>query len=39
MAKKYTLDELLIITAAREIHAGENVVLGVGLHTTAGATA
>ena len=39
MAKKYTLDELLIITAAREIHDGENVVLGVGLPTTAGAMA
>ncbi len=39
MAKKYTLDELLIITAAREIHDGENVILGVGLPTTAGALA
>jgi glutaconate CoA-transferase subunit B len=39
MAKKYTLDELLIITAAREIHDHENVVLGVGLPTTAGALA
>jgi glutaconate CoA-transferase subunit B len=39
MAKKYTLDELLIITAAREIHDGENVILGVGLPTTAGAMA
>ena len=39
MAKKYTLDELLIITAAREIRDGENVILGVGLPTTAGAMA
>ena len=39
MAKKYTLDELLIITAAREIHDHENVILGVGLPTTAGALA
>jgi len=39
MAKKYTLDELLIITAAREIHDGENIILGVGLPTTAGAMA
>lgn len=39
MAKKYTLDELLIITAAREIHDHENIILGVGLPTTAGALA
>ncbi|MBN1534302.1 MAG: glutaconate CoA-transferase [Spirochaetes bacterium] len=39
MARKYTLDELLIITAAREIHDGDNVILGVGLPTTAGAMA
>ena len=39
MAKKYTLDELLIITAAREIQDGENIILGVGLPTTAGAMA
>ncbi len=39
MAKKYTLDELLIIAAAREIHDGENIILGVGLPTTAGAMA
>ena len=39
MAKKYTLDELLIITAAREIKDGENVILGVGLPTIAGAMA
>ena len=39
MAKKYTLDELLIITVAREIKDGDNVILGVGLPTTAGAMA
>jgi glutaconate CoA-transferase subunit B len=39
MAKKYTLDELLIISAAREIKDGDNVILGVGLPTTAGAMA
>ncbi len=39
MNKKYTLNELLIIAAAREIHDDENVVLGVGLPTTAGALA
>lgn len=39
MAKKYSLNELLIITVAREIHDYENVVLGVGLPTTAGALA
>lgn len=39
MAKRYTLDELLIITAAREIHDGDRVILGVGLPTTAGAMA
>jgi glutaconate CoA-transferase subunit B len=39
MAKRYTLDELLIITAAREIRDGENIILGVGLPTTAGAMA
>jgi glutaconate CoA-transferase subunit B len=39
MAKKYTLDELLIITVAREIRDGDNVILGVGLPTTAGAMA
>jgi len=39
MAKKYTLDELLIITAAREIKDGDRVILGVGLPTTAGAMA
>jgi glutaconate CoA-transferase subunit B len=39
MAKKYTLDELLIIAAAREIRDGERVILGVGLPTTAGAMA
>lgn len=39
MAKGYTLDELLIITVAREIKDGDNVILGVGLPTTAGAMA
>ncbi|MBU1170670.1 MAG: glutaconate CoA-transferase [Proteobacteria bacterium] len=39
MAKKYTLDELLIISAAREINDGDCVILGVGLPTTAGAVA
>lgn len=39
MAKRYTFDELLIITAAREIKDGDRVILGVGLPTTAGAAA
>ncbi len=39
MSKPYTLNELLIIAAAREIHDYENVILGVGLPTTAGALA
>ncbi|MEN6473383.1 MAG: CoA-transferase [Syntrophaceae bacterium] len=39
MAKRYTLDELLIITVAREIRDGDRVILGVGLPTTAGAMA
>lgn len=39
MSNGYTLTELLIITAAREIHDYENVVLGVGLPMTAGAVA
>ena len=39
MAKRYTLDELLIITVAREIKDGDRVILGVGLPTTAGAMA
>jgi glutaconate CoA-transferase, subunit B len=39
MSKPYTLTELLIITAAKEIHDYENVILGVGLPTTAGALA
>ncbi len=39
MGKPYTLDELLIIRAAREIRDDERVVLGVGLPTTAGALA
>ncbi|MBT7710190.1 MAG: glutaconate CoA-transferase [Deltaproteobacteria bacterium] len=39
MTVKYTLNELLIIIAAREIHDDENVVLGVGLPTISGALA
>ena len=39
MSKKYTLNELLIIAVAREIHDFDNVILGVGLPTTAGALA
>jgi glutaconate CoA-transferase, subunit B len=39
MSKPYTLQELLIIAVAKEIHDHENVVLGVGLPTTAGALA
>ncbi|MBI9075697.1 MAG: hypothetical protein JEZ02_09825 [Desulfatibacillum sp.] len=39
MAKPFTLNEMLIIAAAREINDGENIVLGVGLPMTAGALA
>lgn len=39
MSKAYTLQELLIITVAKEIRDYENVILGVGLPTTAGALA
>lgn len=39
MSKPYTLDELLIITCAKEIEDYQNVILGVGLPTTAGALA
>ena len=39
MSKPYTLDELLTIVVAREIHDYENVVLGVGVPMTAGALA
>lgn len=39
MSKPYTLQELLVIAVAREIHDYENVILGVGLPTTAGAMA
>ncbi|MBT4267733.1 MAG: glutaconate CoA-transferase [Deltaproteobacteria bacterium] len=39
MKVKYTLNELLIIVAAREIKDNENVILGVGLPTIAGALA
>lgn len=37
--KRYTLNELLIITCAKEIEDYQNVILGVGLPTTAGALA
>ena len=39
MSKPYTLDELLAIAVAKEIHDYENVVLGVGVPMTAGAMA
>ena len=39
MSKPYTLQELLVIAVAKEIRDYENVVLGVGLPTTAGALA
>lgn len=39
MSKPYTLNELLIIAIAKEIHDHENVVLGVGIPMTAGALA
>ena len=39
MAKRYTLNELLIIAAAREINDYDRVILGVGLPTVAGAMA
>ena len=39
MSKLYTLQELLIIAVAKEIHDHEHVILGVGLPTTAGALA
>lgn len=39
MAKKYTLDELLMIAVAREIKDYDRVILGVGLPTTSGAMA
>lgn len=39
MTRKYTLEELLIIVVAREINNHDNVILGVGLPTTAGALA
>ncbi len=39
MSKKYTLNELLIIVTAREIKNDENIILGVGLPTVAGALA
>jgi len=39
MSKPYTLQELLVISVAKEIRDYENVILGVGLPTTAGALA
>ena len=39
MSKGYTLNELLIITCAKEIKDHQKVILGVGLPTTAGALA
>lgn len=39
MSRAYTLEELLVIVVAREIHDYENVVLGVGIPMTAGALA
>ncbi len=39
MSKPYTLQELLVIAVAKEIKDHENVILGVGLPTTAGALA
>lgn len=39
MSKAYTMDELLVITVAKEIHDYENVVLGIGLPMVAGALA
>jgi glutaconate CoA-transferase subunit B len=39
MTKPYTLNELLIIAIAKEIHDHENVILGVGIPMTSGALA
>ena len=39
MAKPYSLNELLIVATAREIKDYENIILGVGLPTAAGALA
>ena len=39
MSKPYTMNELLIIAIAKEIHDYENVVLGVGIPMTSGALA
>ena len=39
MSKPYTLNELLIIAIAKEIHDYENAVLGVGIPMTSGALA
>ena len=37
MSKPYTLNELLIIAIAKEIHDFENVILGVGIPMISGA--
>ena len=39
MAKPYSLNELLIVVTARQIKDYENIILGVGLPTAAGALA
>ena len=39
MSKPYSLNELLIVATARQIKDYENIILGVGLPTTAGALA
>jgi len=39
MPKPYTLNELLIIAIAKEIHDYENIILGVGIPMTSGALA
>jgi glutaconate CoA-transferase subunit B len=39
MGKPYSLNELLIVATAREIRDHENIILGVGLPTAAGALA
>ena len=39
MSKPYTLEELLVIAVAKEIHDFDKCILGIGLPTTAGAMA
>jgi len=39
MPKPYTLNELLVIAIAKEIHDYENIILGVGIPMTSGALA